>query len=136
MGFSYWDFHHVGPIVAIIETAHILIIGTEIFKDSVYGLLDASISQQEVKDIKTTLGKIPGVCNVNYVKSRKVGQKVWLNIKFETLSSNSIKQVDSLKKEINDRVRQKINNIEEIMLNVVPFRNEETEEDSEVAVVS
>lgn len=125
MVFVYFGYHHAGPFVAIIETAHILIIGSEIFKGSMYGLLDASIPQKDIKNIKSVLSSVHGIKNINYVKSRKVGQRVWLNIEIELPASLNISKVDAIKNNINETVRSKIRNIEEIMVNVLPFREEE-----------
>ncbi len=124
MVFAYWGYLYVGPFVAIIETAHLLIIGSEIFKGSLYGLLDASISPKEVKDIKIILSNIPGVRNIDYVKSRKVGQRVWLNLEIEVPSSFSIASVDKIKSNINEMLKDRIKNLEEIMVNIIPFQEE------------
>lgn len=133
MIFAYWGYHHVGPIVAIIETAHILIIGSELFKGAMYGLLDASISPEEIKDVKSSLNSIPGISNTNYVKSRKVGQRVWLNIEIEIPASFNISRVDAIKNDINETIRGKVKNIQEIMVNVVPFREEEQQNELSLA---
>ena len=110
IGFSYFGYHHAGPFVAIIETAHILIIGSEIFKDSLYGLLDASIPQKDVKNVKSILRSIHGIKNVNYVKSRKIGQRIWLNIEIELPASLNISRVDTIKNNINETIKSKIRN--------------------------
>lgn len=134
MIFIYFGYHHAGPFVAIIETAHILLIGVEIFKDSLYGLLDASIPQKDVRILKSILSSIHGIKNVNYVKSRKIGQKIWINIEIELPASFAISKVDAIKNTINETVRSKIKHVEDIMVNVIPFREEE-EEKGEMAVV-
>lgn len=133
MVFAYWGYLYVGTFVAIIETAHLLIIGSEIFKGSLYGLLDASISPKEVKDIKTILSNIPGVRNIDYVKSRKVGQRVWLNLEIEVPSSFSIAMVDKIKSNINEMLKDRIKNLEEIMVNIIPFQEDDK---SQLSMVS
>ena len=127
MGFAFWGYLYVGSFVAIIETVHILSVGSEIFRRSMGGLLDAAISPKELKDIKHVLSSIPGIRNVNYVKSRKVGNKVWLNLEIEIPSKYNIRRVDSIRDSINEMLRGKIKNLEEIMVNVLPF-HEEAEE--------
>ncbi len=124
MIFAYWGYHHVGPIVALIETVHILIIGSEIFKGSLYGLLDASISKNDIRKIKGVLNSINGIRNVNYVKSRKIGHKVWLNIEIELPPSINISMADAIKSDINDSIREELKNIEDVLVNVVPCRDE------------
>lgn len=129
MGFVYYGYHHAGPIVAIIETVHILIIGTEIFRSSIFGLLDASIPQEDIRKIKSVLNNIHGISNVNYVKSRKVGQGIWLNIEIEVPSTYNIRQIDGIKETVNEMTREKVGRIDEIMINIRPFRTVETEEE-------
>lgn len=125
MLFAYFGYDHVGPFVAIIETAHILVIGSQIFKNSIYGLLDASIPQEDIKNVKFILSSMHGIKNVNYVKSRKIGQRIWLNIEIELPASLNLSKVDAIKNNLNEAIKGKIKNIEEIMVNVMPFRKEE-----------
>lgn len=129
MVFAYFGYLYVGPFVAIIETAHLLFIGSEIFKSSLHGLLDASISPKEIKDIKSILSSIPGIINIDCVKSRKVGQRIWLNLEIEVPASFSISKVDKIKGNINETLNEKIKNLEKVMVNVIPFKEEEKEEE-------
>jgi cation diffusion facilitator family transporter len=119
---TYCGYHQTGHIVAIIETLHLLVIGSEMFNSSLHGLLDASIPIEDLKTVKSILTTMHGIKNINYVKSRKVGHKVWLNIELELPASDSIAKVDEIKREINASLRAKIKNVEGIMVAVVPFR--------------
>lgn len=124
MGFAYFGFRHVGSFVAIVETVHILFIGSEIFKRSLDGLLDASISPKDIKDIKVILSNVEGVKNVNSVKSRKIGQKIWLNVEIEAPAQFSIDRVDRIKDTIRVVLSSRIKNLEEVMVNVTPFQED------------
>lgn len=123
--FIYFGYHHAGPFVAIVETAHILLIGIEIFKTSMYGLLDASIPQEDIRGVKSILNSTHGIKNVNYVKSRKVGQKIWLNVEIELSGSLNISEVDEIRSNLTSSIKRKMHNIEDIMVNVLPFREKE-----------
>lgn len=127
MGFAFWGYLYVGSFVAIIETIHILSVGAEIFRRSMGGLLDESIPPKELRDIKHVLSSIPGIRNVNYVKSRKVGHQVWLNIEIEVPSKYNIRRVDVIRGKINEMIKGKVKHLEEIMVNVVPFKEDPEE---------
>ncbi|MGR3219361.1 MAG: cation diffusion facilitator family transporter [Candidatus Anammoxibacter sp.] len=122
---AYAGYEHAGLFVAIIETIHILFISIKIFKEALYGLLDAAISNEDLNGIKNILNSMSGVKHVNNVRSRKVGQRVWLNIGIEVDPLLDIDDVDFIKKDIYKEVRAQIRNIQEIMLSVDPFKEDE-----------
>ncbi|MGR3317579.1 MAG: cation diffusion facilitator family transporter [Candidatus Anammoxibacter sp.] len=125
---AYAGYEHAGLFVAIIETIHILFISIKIFKEALYGLLDAAIPDEDLDGIKKILNSMPKVKNVSSVKSRKVGQRVWLNIGIEVDPSLDIDEVDSIKKNIYKEIRGLIKNLQEVMLSVEPFKEDEDED--------
>lgn len=124
MMFAYWGYLRIGSFVAIVETVHIIIIGSEIFKRSLDGLLDASLSAKDRKDITDVLTSIPGLRNINYVRSRKVGHRVWVNVEIEVPSRFAVGKVDVIRGKIKEMMSGRIKNLEEVMVNVVPYREE------------
>jgi len=121
---AYWGYHKVDSMVAIFETGHILYIGVAIFKTSLDGLLDAAISPEEINKIKKVLASIPDIKAIRFVRSRKAGQRVWVNISVEITPTISISKVDSIKNEINTILEERIDNLENIMVNTFPYRGD------------
>lgn len=121
---AYFGFEHAGLFVAIVETVHILLISTKIFKDAVYGLLDAAISSDDIGDIEGILRSMPDIKKTTNIKSRKVGQRVWLNICIEVDPSFDIDRVDAIKREVYEAIKKRVRNLQEVMLSVEPYRQE------------
>ncbi len=130
MVFAYWGHYYIGPFVVIIETVHLLIVSSEIFKQSMGGLLDESISRGTLREIKAVLSHTPVIKNINYVRSRKIGHRIWLNIEVEVLPKSSIEKIDEARHFIVHELKNKIKHFENIMLTVVPYH--EWPDESEV----
>lgn len=122
---AYYGFEHAGLFVAIIETIHILFISTKIFKNAMYGLLDASIHQDDLVDIEKILQAMPDIKRITDIKSRKVGQRVWLNIAIEVDPSFDIDKVDTIKKNIYVVIKKRVKNLQEVMVSVEPYHEGE-----------
>lgn len=66
--------HHLDPMIAILEVAHIMFMLYHMLKHSVGGLMDASLPEGELAEIREIVSGVGGVEGITDLKTRAFGQ--------------------------------------------------------------
>ncbi|MEG3640742.1 magnetosome biogenesis CDF transporter MamM [Magnetococcus sp. PR-3] len=80
IGSHYLGVPWLDSVVAVGESIHLLILGGEVFWDSVQGLMDQSGTKETNNEIRRRANEIKGVEMVEEVRTRRVGQELWISI--------------------------------------------------------
>ena len=62
--------------------------------------MDASISRRERKRISRLARSVPGVQGISFLKTRRIGQKVWADVGIVVPSSITLAQGDTIAQEV------------------------------------
>ncbi|MBF0127350.1 MAG: magnetosome biogenesis CDF transporter MamM [Magnetococcales bacterium] len=80
VGSHYLGMPWLDTVVAVGETLDLLYLGGAIFWDAFQGLMDTSASREVEALIHRTTLKVPGVQQVEQLRTRRVGQEVWIDM--------------------------------------------------------
>lgn len=80
IGSHYLGLTWLDHLVALGEGVHLLYLGGEVFWDSFQGLMDRSAPQETIKQIRYHVGRTPGVQAVEQLRTRRVGQEIWIDL--------------------------------------------------------
>ncbi|MBF0240557.1 MAG: cation transporter, partial [SAR324 cluster bacterium] len=80
IGAHYMGLIWMDSLVAVLETIHLLYLGVEIFWESFKGLMDYSAPADVLKKIQKTVLDFEEVKTVETLKTRQVGQGIWIDI--------------------------------------------------------
>ncbi|GAB6051958.1 cation diffusion facilitator family transporter [Magnetospira thiophila] len=80
VGAHYLNMPWIDPMIAVIETIHLLYLGGDVFWDSFKGLMDRSLSPKAREGLEKLIATTDGVQDVRYLRSRRVGQEIWAEI--------------------------------------------------------
>lgn len=100
IGSHYLGLPWLDPLVAMLETLHLLYLGGEIFWDSFQGLMDSSAPKDVIQQIKDDAGGIEGVVDVEQIRTRRVGQELWADLTVGVNPELSVLDAKSLSIEI------------------------------------
>ncbi|PAB59554.1 cation diffusion facilitator family transporter [Anaeromicrobium sediminis] len=75
LGYSYLD-----PLAGIIVSVIVVKVGIELLLQAVHELMDGSIGEEEIEQIKDKVKEIKGVRDINQLRGRKHGSKANLDI--------------------------------------------------------
>ncbi|ABK44757.1 cation diffusion facilitator family transporter [Magnetococcus marinus MC-1] len=104
IGSHYLGMPWLDSVVAVGESIHLLILGGQVFWDSVQGLMDQAGSKETQDEIKRRANEIKGVETVLEVRSRRVGQELWISVNIGVVPDMDIREA----KMIADRVEEHI----------------------------
>ncbi len=80
VGGALLGLHLLDPIVAIFEAIHISMISGEFFGKAIKGLMDSSLTTEEVQSISRATCRVPGVARVAMLRTRKMGATCHVDI--------------------------------------------------------
>lgn len=81
IGSHYMGMPWLDTLVAVAECVHLLYLGGEIIVDSYKGLMDDAAPDEIVERIRERTGQVDGVTKVETVRTRRIGQEVWIFLK-------------------------------------------------------
>lgn len=73
-------FYILDPLAAVIETLDLMRLNLSMLRESIKGILDASVHPELVEKITSIALFVPGVRRVSSVKARKLGHNIWIDI--------------------------------------------------------
>jgi cation diffusion facilitator family transporter len=80
VGSHYLGMPWLDTVVALGETLHLIYLGGEVFWSAFKGLMDTSAPKETVNEIKKITGECSGVDTVEQVRTRLVGQELWIDM--------------------------------------------------------
>ncbi|MBF0381844.1 MAG: magnetosome biogenesis CDF transporter MamM [Magnetococcales bacterium] len=94
IGSHYLGMPWLDTVVALGEALHLIYLGSEVFWNAFKGLMDTSAPKETVIKIKKVAAECSGVESVEQVRTRLVGQELWIDM---TVSVNPELSVGSAK---------------------------------------
>jgi cation diffusion facilitator family transporter len=80
VGGAVLGLHVLDRVVAIFETLHLIALSGSLLAQSAKGLMDAAIPGEDVDLVEEACGRVEGVEQVAFVRSRRVGSKTWIDV--------------------------------------------------------
>lgn len=115
MGFPVLD-----PVACVVICIFILKVGFGILKDAVAKILDTSCGEQWDEEMKEFILSQPGVDSVDLLKSRKFGEKIYLDAEISVDGNMSLADAHEIAEQVHDRVEEKYPEIKHIMIHENP----------------
>jgi cation diffusion facilitator family transporter len=98
----YW----LDPIIAIFEAVHIVWLSGVLFGQSIRGLMDASLPPDVVTAIRGACQGVPGVLDVETLRTRHVGAYAWVDASVVVSSGIPVQQADEICASVDRAIRE------------------------------
>ncbi len=108
--------HLIDAIMGVIISVYIIYSAYEIIKEGVYVLLDAALSEEIVKEIKSIIENEEGISDYHYLKTRKSANTNFVDVHLVFNDGISLLKAHSLGDKIEDKIAD-INENEEWIIN-------------------
>ena len=115
LGFIYMDV-----IAGIIISLIILKVSIEIFIDSIKKLIDCSCDDVLLEEIKNIVYEISGVINIETIKTRVFGNKIYIDLEIYADKNISFEESHNIAHMVHDRVEEKIVDVNHCMVHISP----------------
>ncbi len=96
VGGAALGFHLVDPIIAVIETLHIVWLAGKLFGHSIRGLMDSALPPSQVLAAARAASEVAGVHKVVTMRTRQSGAFAWVDAEIEIDSGSSIERADDI----------------------------------------
>jgi cation diffusion facilitator family transporter len=116
MGYGALD-----PIAAVIVCVFIIKIGIEYYIKATNQLVDLSADKVTVQSIKDIGKSIAGVKNVNSIKTRVFGNKIYVDMDITVEESLTVRQGHDIAEEVHDSIESQIDTVKHCMIHVEPY---------------
>ena len=117
---SQLGFPQLDPIAAVFVGLIVFKMGTGLIIENYRGLLDVSINAEQVEKIRKTIVLLPGVSRINYLKTRQIGQKIWVDVEVCVKGEKTVNEANAVSREICSGLMRKIRNIGNVQVSLKP----------------
>ncbi|WP_069650481.1 cation diffusion facilitator family transporter [Caloranaerobacter ferrireducens] len=120
MGYPLLD-----PLAGLIVSIIVVKVGVEFFIHGYNELMDISIEESKLYEIAERLMKNTNIKNINDIKARKHGSKVYVDIKICVDPNITVYMGHSIAEEVEEEVKKSLDNVKDVMVHVNPCSNYE-----------
>ncbi|MCE5214383.1 MAG: cation diffusion facilitator family transporter [Methanobacterium sp.] len=122
---AYIGYLQVQGISGILVAILIIYMGLKLAKNDILVLLDASMDPEKIRQIKNTAESVDGVEGVHDIKVRRSGPFVFAELHLETKKDLSVKKASEISENIKKKVKDRIENIDTITVQIEPSKSDE-----------
>ena len=77
---SQLGFPQLDPLAAVFVGLLVFRMGAGLVIENYRGLLDVSVNPEQIEKIRKAIVSLPGVKKINYLRTRQIGQKIWVDV--------------------------------------------------------
>lgn len=110
------------PIAGVVVSFFIIKVGIDFYIRAMKELVDESTDKETIQKIKSTALSTSGVINVNNLKTRIFGNKLYVDIEIAVDGDLSVKDGHNIAESVHDNIENGIENVKHCMVHVEPSR--------------
>ena len=114
VGSHYLGMPWLDTVVALGETLHLLYLGGEVFWEAFQGLMDSAASKEAQSQIWSQASEVPGVRSVDHVRTRRVGQEIWVDLVVGVDPDYSVHEARQVAKQVELTVSKSIAHVGDV----------------------
>lgn len=114
-------YHNVDKYAAGVVALFILYSGYEIFKNGIKVLLDVSLSEEDIKTIKSILLGHPSVVEIKTVRGRVAGSYKFVEIEL-LLNNLGLREAHRIVDELAQQIKDSVQNLDSVVIHYEPVR--------------
>lgn len=112
------------PIATLIICLFILKAAFDIFKDGINKMVDTSISNKVLDDIRKEVMDIKGVKDIDLLKSRQFGNKCYIDLEIAVKGTLTLIEAHNIAANVHSNIEKKFPDVKHCMVHVNPYKND------------
>ena len=109
------------PIASIIICLFIVKAAYEIFMEGTNKLVDKAAPEETINNIKNIINKTEGVLEIDMVKTRMFGSKIYVDVEFKCDENLMLKDAHKIAENVHDSIEEEIPNVKHCMVHINPL---------------
>lgn len=114
------QFRILDPLAAILVSLFIIKSGYDIMKPCIGELLEASLSEEQERDIAETLESIPGIIGIHNLKSRRIGNVIAIDLHADMDGAQTLLEAHAIASRAETAVKQRFGSSTIINIHMEP----------------
>ena len=120
IGFAMLGLTFMDTLASILISLLIIKISIEIFIESINKMIDSSCDKETIKNIENLVLKTKGVLEIESLKTRLFGNKIYIDIEICASREMSFEESHKLAHKVHDKVEKNIKNVKHCMVHINP----------------
>ena len=109
------------PIASIIICLFIVKAAYEIFIEGTNKLVDKAAPEETINNIKNIINNTEGVLEIDMVKTRMFGSKIYVDVEFKCDENLVLKEAHQIAENVHDRIEKEIPDVKHCMVHINPL---------------
>lgn len=131
LGYTFLD-----PLAGLVVAVFIFKMGIDIFRPSLKELMDTSLPEDFIDEIKKLTLSIEGVKKIDDVKTRRLGWRNSIDLSVQIDADLSIEEGHGISNKIEKLLLQKLKNIGNIMIHINPGTGDREERNRKLEIIT
>ena len=115
LGFPILD-----PIASLIICIFIIKVAINILKDSTYRLVDKSVDEETLENMKSIILNVEGVIDIDLIKTRLFGTKIYVDVEISADKDQTLASSHDIALKVHDEIEKNFKNVKHCMVHVNP----------------
>ncbi|MBI5481368.1 MAG: cation transporter [Deltaproteobacteria bacterium] len=98
--------HVLDPLAAVLVAGLILHSSVKGIWEAMQGLTDSALDPELLRRLEVAAGEVPGVAGLGSVRSRVIGQRIWVELDVFTDGRQSLQEAEELRREVVGALRR------------------------------
>lgn len=121
---SYLGYPIFQGVAGFIVALFVIYVGIKLGKDAVLVLLDVSLDDKTVNEIKSIALSVEDVKNIHNLKVRRSGPFIFAELHLETKKGLSVKMASEITENVKKAVKDRIKNLDSLTVQIEPYKKE------------
>ncbi len=109
------------PIASIVICLFIFKASYDIFRDAVKKMVDESVEDEVIKDLRRQIMQEEGVLHVDDIRTRMFGSKYYVDVEIAADGNLSLNEAHDIAHQVHDNMEKRFPDIKHIMVHVNPY---------------
>lgn len=131
LGYTFLD-----PLAGFVVAVFIFKIGVDILRPSLRELMDTSLPEDFIDEIKKVALTIEGVRKIDDIKTRRIGWRNSIDLSVQIDADLSIEEGHGISNKIEKLLLQKLKNIGNIMIHINPGTGDREEKNRKIEIIT
>lgn len=115
LGYPIFD-----PIASIVICLFIFKAAYDIYKDAVNKMVDSSVDDETLAEIKELIEQQDGVLGIDEIRTRIFGSRYYVDVEISADGSQSLRDAHNIAEDIHDKIEAKFSEAKHVMVHVNP----------------
>ena len=121
IGGAMLGWHFLDPLASIVICLFILKAALEILFSAFDKMVDSSVDEETLSQIRNIIMEEPGVRTIDLIKTRKFGNGFYVDVEISADADQSLSEAHDIAHAVHDRLEDELSDLIHVMIHINPY---------------